>query len=95
MSDNVFSVVDVTEQYKSAAVEPEQCYDNLVTVILFEFDITYVSPVRTSQHCTHANCLQLFGYDKMSGEVIVDYQFQILFCFVHLNIFNHISFDVQ
>ena len=36
---------DVTDIYKQRAVEPEYCFDNLVTTVQFEFDIDYVSPV--------------------------------------------------
>ncbi|KAK7469526.1 hypothetical protein BaRGS_00036472, partial [Batillaria attramentaria] len=36
---------DVTDYYKQRAVEPEQCFDSFVTVIHFEFDITYESPL--------------------------------------------------
>ena len=36
---------DVTDIYKQRAVEPEYCFDSLVTTVQFEFDIDYVSPV--------------------------------------------------
>ena len=39
------SDVDVTDIYKQRAVEPEYCFDDLITVVRFEFDINYISPV--------------------------------------------------
>jgi hypothetical protein len=41
-----FTVEDVRGIYEQLAVEPEYCYDDLVTKVEFEFDINYVSPVR-------------------------------------------------